>query len=166
MRFRAMLVLAAATLLATTSCVQPKSVEQLAAEREKERAESQQRLKWLAAWKESAISPAELYAAYEQDEAKASRLLANRKIALRGRVKNIEWEKGVPKVTFFVREGAKGSVTCVAKSGGPSIQFLRDLDYTRDLYMLGKVGAGVVVPWIEKDQKMVIVILQDCVVLW
>lgn len=165
MRTRTTLVLAAATLLVLTSCVQPKSAEELAAEREKAKAEGQEVLKWLAAWKESAISPAELYAAYEQDEAKASRLLANREIALKGRVKNISWEKGVPKVSFFVREGAKGGVTCVTKRGGPSIQFIRDLDYTKDLYMLGKVGGGLVMPWIEKDQKMVIIILEDCVVL-
>jgi hypothetical protein len=160
-----MLLLAAVALLPLISCVQPKSAEQLAAEREKEKAASQEALKWLAAWKESAISPADLYAAYEADEAGASRLLAGREIALKGRVKNIAWE-GVPEVSFFVREGAKGSVTCVTKRGGPSIQLIRDLDYTTDLYMLGKVSGGVVVPSFGGVQRSVMVLLEDCVVLW
>ena len=118
----------------------------------------------LAALKASAVDAEALYqmcANLSDDQLKA---LKGKTLSVRGYIRNIDWEGGTPTVKLVSGPRGAGGVACAIRPRSPSVQMVKDHDYTSPIYLVGQVVAPfkVSLPWTQ----MVIVHLAECQVLF
>jgi hypothetical protein len=111
-------------------------------------------------WKARAITATDLHASIVADVAGANQRLAGRTLSITGRVRNVEWEEdGVAVIAL------SGAVTCVVpRSARASIQRAKDMDYTKDVFLVGNLVPVIALPS-DLKPTMVFVMLSGCVVL-
>lgn len=152
-------------LLTSVSCVAPERPREAI---EAERKEFRRRVE---EWKANALTATELcqYYASRDKDTKNSDPLQSKVISVKGQIKNIKWENGTAEVALAPGPGFTGGVTCVIQKRTPSVQIIKDFDYTKEICLLGKLETGlrmpVQLPGKDPESKWVIVLLTDCEVL-
>ena len=86
-------------------------------------------------------------------------------ISLTGRIKNVRWEDGTAKVELSAGAGKSGGVTCIIRKHSASVQIIKDADYAKEIFLIGKLegGGGFQLP--GSAERFAIVLLSDCEVL-